>query len=359
MFRPVGARQQFSPRVSARWVLVGLLLHIAWLPQAHAWNESGHRVIAAAAAAQMSPQLRAKVVAALKAHPRYEEDLAAYRPKRLSWITEAQWLMGQAAQWPDHARRFENAPSRKRDALVKRYHRGNWHYINLPTYLARGDSKLRIADPTRPRRKRKGSAPDDVLTALRFMQAALQNPDTSAADKGLWVSWALHLIADVHQPLHTTAMFSKDRWPRGDRGGNDVKIAGTGGVGDRKGRLDSLHYFWDSAISNRVKPRELRALVKVLNQQKIRDVGRDESDPLKWIREGRHLAINEVYEPLRSQLLISPIVTIDNKYTRRTHANALRRGALAARRTALWLEVALLDKKLPEESGIKLKRLAR
>jgi len=55
-------------------VVAALLLgQIAVVPVALAWNESGHRAIAAAAAKQMSPELRAKVVAALQAHPRYTE----------------------------------------------------------------------------------------------------------------------------------------------------------------------------------------------------------------------------------------------------------------------------------------------
>ena len=314
-----------------------LLLQVALVPMAQAWNESGHRAIAAAAAEKMSPDLRAKVVAALQAHPRYTEDLSAYRPRRLKGLTEAQWLMGQAAQWPDHARGFDNEKGSRRDALVKRYHRGNWHYINLPAYLVWADKALRIKDPTNPKKRRRSEKPGDVLSALTFMRAELASSETSAADKGLWISWALHLIADAHQPLHTTAMFSKQRWPRGDRGGNDVKIAGSG----KKGRLDSLHYFWDSAISNRRKPREIKALAKVFAKQKIPDVVNNEYEPVMWVREGNRLAEDAVYGPLRSQLVDSPVVDITREYTRQTHAAALKRAALAARRTALWLAAAL------------------
>jgi len=230
-----------------------------------------------------------------------------------------------------------------RDGLVKRYHRGNWHYINLPAYLTRADQKLSIKDPTKPSRKNRNREPSDVLTALTFMRAELASPETSVADKGLWISWALHLIADSHQPLHTTAMFSKRRWPRGDRGGNDVKIAGSG----KKDRLDSLHYFWDSAISNRRKPREIEALVTVFEKQTIPAVVENEAEPVMWVREGNRLAEEAVYGPLRTQLVDSPVVNITHEYTRQAHAAALKRAALAARRTALWLAAALEGQEEP------------
>ncbi len=343
MARNVQIRRNLTCRATPVILAVLLLLLGALSPVAYAWNESGHRVIAATAAEHMSAKLRSRVVAALKAHPRYKEDFAAYRPRRLRGLTEAQWLMGQAAAWPDHARSFDNAPRRSRDALVKRYHRGNWHYINLPLYLTEADGALRIKDPARSpsnsKRKRKLKRPRDVLTALSFIEAKLNDPKTPLSEQGLWISWALHLIADVHQPLHTTAMFSKNRWPRGDRGGNEIKIAGSG----RADRLDSLHYYWDRAISNRRKPQEIRALVNVLNKQKTSGFAENETEPLKWIREGHVIAERLVYRPLRPQIVASPVVKIPKEYSQKTHAAALKLGAVAAHRTSLWLAAALKE----------------
>ncbi len=63
---------------------------------------------------------------------------------------------------------------------------------------------------------------------------------------------------------------------------------------------------------------------------------------MKWIRAGRSIANKMVYVPLRPQLETSAVVRINKKYTRRAHAVGLKNGALAARRTALWLQDALL-----------------
>ena len=84
-------------------VLLATLVFAVGAGPGYAWNESGHRIIAAAAAAQMSPELQARVVSLLEAHPRYADDLLAYQPKKLRDLSHPQWLMGQAAAWPDHA----------------------------------------------------------------------------------------------------------------------------------------------------------------------------------------------------------------------------------------------------------------
>ena len=318
-----------------RIVLIGFLMCVVaqLSAPAWAWNEAGHRIIAAAAAQQMPPALRRSIKSALQAHPRYQQDIAKFRPRRLAGLDEFAWLLGQAAQWPDHARRFDNARFYQREALVERFHRGRWHYVNLPVYLNRSDRTLRIKDP---RRSLDPDAQRNVLEVLAFLREELGSADATPAEQGLWLSWALHLIADIHQPLHTSALFSRDRWPRGDRGGNEIKLTGTG----RKGRLDSLHYFWDVSLSNRRRPAEVSALAATLNAQELPAPGPEETSPLLWVREGQKIANQFVYDPLRAQLRRSPEVRISKSYTQRAHAIALQQAALAARRTALWLTEA-------------------
>ena len=250
-------------QIRAVVVLIALVV-LGFGPCAHAWNESGHRIIAASAAQQMSPEALAEVVRLLKLHPRYKEDFARYRPDSLSGLTEEEWLLGQAAQWPDRARRFNNASRFKRRALVKKYDHGVWHYINLPVYLSESDESLKIPDPIRSVADPAAGSPRNVLEALNFISSTLLDSKTSDQEKGLYLSWALHLIADVHQPLHTTAIFSVNRWPRGDRGGNEVIIAGSGKVG----RPDSLHWLWDSALSDRLETYEVGRLAGALSSRR-------------------------------------------------------------------------------------------
>lgn len=50
----------------------------------------------------------------------------------------------------------------------------------------------------------------------------------------------IHIIGDIHQPLHTSTLFN-DEFPKGDMGGNLFEI-----VYLKKKSLKELHAFWDS-----------------------------------------------------------------------------------------------------------------
>jgi hypothetical protein len=50
----------------------------------------------------------------------------------------------------------------------------------------------------------------------------------------------MHLIGDIHQPLHMVSRVTVEN-PKGDAGGNAFDLA-------RKGDVENLHSLWDSAI---------------------------------------------------------------------------------------------------------------
>ena len=52
------------------------------------------------------------------------------------------------------------------------------------------------------------------------------------------ICWLLHVYSDIHQPLHTTALFSQTLLPKGCRGGNSIKT--------KQGR--NLHSLWDGLL---------------------------------------------------------------------------------------------------------------
>jgi hypothetical protein len=54
------------------------------------------------------------------------------------------------------------------------------------------------------------------------------------------LSWFLHLIGDVHQPLHCTTRIGATTQPEGDDGGNGVKLNSPGPA--------NLHSFWDNVL---------------------------------------------------------------------------------------------------------------
>jgi hypothetical protein len=73
----------------------------------------------------------------------------------------------------------------------------------------------------------------DALEALVRFRVTLQDPNASLADKQLALRFIVHLVADLHQPLHVGKCC--------DKGGNEVKVSWFG-------KPTNLHAVWDSAM---------------------------------------------------------------------------------------------------------------
>jgi hypothetical protein len=95
---------------------------------------------------------------------------------------------------------------------------GSWHYIDV-------EDEGRIAQPSPL------NAPTDVLSALEYCSRNLQS-ETDVSKKLTWLKFIVHLVGDLHQPMHVGR-------PE-DRGGNLIKVM--------YGKLINLHALWDSAF---------------------------------------------------------------------------------------------------------------
>jgi hypothetical protein len=115
----------------------------------------------------------------------------------------------------------------------------------------------------------------------------------SEEEKAVFLTWLFHLVGDVHQPLHCTAVFS-ERFPEGDRGGNLARI-----------RIQSspvnLHSFWDGLLG-----REVSASAIAKDVQEIENVMKERATDVRqeivahpsfesWAREGLELSRTVVY----------------------------------------------------------------
>jgi hypothetical protein len=141
--------------------------------------------------------------------------------------------------------------------------------------------------------------------------------------------WLLHLVGDVHQPLHATSRFTHSQ-PNGDAGGNFVALC-------EKPCRNELHAFWDDLLGTGRKPDVAIRRIERLPRADARLAAID--DEAKWIRESFEIAENSVYEP--------PIgigqgpFTVDSRYRRDAHRIARQRAALAGARLAHLLNEAL------------------
>ncbi|TWD09789.1 S1/P1 nuclease [Sphingobium sp. AEW010] len=71
------------------------------------------------------------------------------------------------------------------------------------------------------------------MTALTKFTATLRDPKAPVEDKRLALRFIVHIIGDLHQPLHAGG--------GNDRGGNDFKVTWFG-------KSTNLHSVWDSAM---------------------------------------------------------------------------------------------------------------
>ncbi len=186
------------------------------------------------------------------------------------------------------------------------------------------------------------SAPN-AATEIPLLRAALSAARTSDDVKSYDLVWLLHLVGDVHQPLHCVSRFDAQD-PDGDRGGNKVKIAGNSQppvCDDPRycpfGPPNELHAFFDDIIGSgyATEPAQKAAAALPKPDPTLAAI-RDEK---VWIQEGFDLAQRAIY--------VSPIGIGDGPFTITAayQAAALRLGeqriALAGHRLANLLNDAL------------------
>ena len=109
----------------------------------------------------------------------------------------------RAATWADwvrshHKERFDH-PTR--------------HYINYP--IVWKDSKVDAAKHEPPAKQ------ENVVNQLAVCVEKIGKGTDE--EKAVYLTWLFHLVGDIHQPLHCTAVFS-ERFPDGDKGGNLARI---------------------------------------------------------------------------------------------------------------------------------------
>lgn len=77
----------------------------------------------------------------------------------------------------------------------------------------------------------------NALSAIHYAYFMLGNNTATMTEKVLALRVLLHIIADIHQPLHTVNYYSR-HFKNGDRGGNSYKFR-------RNKVARNLHAYWD------------------------------------------------------------------------------------------------------------------
>ena len=159
---------------------------------AFSWGKTGHRVVGQIAENNLSPKAAAAV-----------RDLLG--PDSLAEI----------ANWADEIR---SDPSWKRA--------DPWHYVNIP------DGETYEAMSKNPA--------GDIIVAMKRFEATLRNPAAPKEERIQALKFLVHMIGDIHQPLHAGK--------RDDLGGNRVSVHWFRSV-----EATNLHTVWDDLIIEQEK----------------------------------------------------------------------------------------------------------
>jgi hypothetical protein len=246
-----------------------LILAVVWQPvNAQAWNAAGHMIIASLAYDQLSPAAREKWVALLRQHPAFAAWQQTF-PKDEPNLEFRRYLFMRASTWPDDIRK-SGSP----------YDHPTWHYIDYP--LEMPGCPMVPAPPQT----------EDILFGLNHSEKILDDPAAAPADRAASLSWIIHLLGDIEQPLHCVTLVNATYpAPDGDRGGNLFFV-------NMAGIPINLHAVWDSLPGNLLDSQEITQRAQQLSG-KFPRAGLAElstaRDPLAWSLEGRALAIDAVY----------------------------------------------------------------
>ena len=313
----------------------GVVIIRGMLVPLDAWNPHGHRVVAYVAFHHLTPAAKTKVFTLLKLNPQYKSWIAGLPPSasterlnRRAFIEAAHWpdfiksVSSYQDDGPDGGNTPPNSPAASQNIGYPDHNRHKyWHFVDNP-FSDNGS-------PTQP-------LPSvNALSEIELLSAALTSSATPNPIKSYDLVWLIHLVGDVHQPLHAAERYRQDH-PGGDNGGNAVKLRCAPGVSC----ADNLHSLWDGLLGSSPDLGQITAQGNSLNGKPV-PPGADNLDPKVWIQESFDLAQSNAYKTAGGVALNEPIADIDAAYATRAKTDADARAILAARRLAGLINTAL------------------
>ncbi|MBO3098229.1 S1/P1 nuclease [Gelidibacter pelagius] len=140
-----------------------------------------------------------------------------------------------------------------------------WHYVNMSFDENYESSK----------KNPKG----DLVTGIAYCKKVIKDDNASDADKTFYLKMLIHLLGDLHQPLH----IGREE----DRGGNDIKVKW-------HYKDTNLHRVWDSQMieSYNMSYSELAKNAEFLSKKQVKFL--QQGSVIDWVNDTQKLA-NHVY----------------------------------------------------------------
>jgi hypothetical protein len=228
--------------------IIYTLLLLLFALNNYAWNALGHQLVAQIAYDHLTPQAK-------KMCEDYNHYLDSFSPSD-SFVDAATWLdriREHDVHWFDHL-----------------------HYIDIP--YSNDQTKLPPLQEV------------NALWGIKQAILVLSSDKSSPFDKGLSLRILMHIVGDIHQPLHTITRVSK-QLPKGDVGGNLFHLA-PNSIGD------NLHQYWDNGagiLIGQSKKFQVRNKAGQLEKKWTCKAATAQKKPQQWIKDSHGLAITQVY----------------------------------------------------------------
>ncbi|WP_149277589.1 S1/P1 nuclease [Pareuzebyella sediminis] len=152
----------------------------------------------------------------------------------------------------------------KADSTYRKF--SAWHYVNFPA-----ESKYTEVEP---------SAYGDLITGIQKCIAIIKNRASSDQEKTFYLKMLIHLVGDLHQPMHVGRLE--------DKGGNDIQVQWFN-------RGSNLHKIWDANMIDDygMSYTELAASLPKLSNSQLEII--EKGDILDWVEESQDIA-NKLYD---------------------------------------------------------------
>ncbi|MGC3975903.1 MAG: S1/P1 nuclease [Nitrospira sp.] len=172
----------------------------------HAWDATGHAIVAMLADERLTPEARTAVTRLLDGQS-----------------------IADVSSWPDQVRNQQTAP---------------WHYVNIEIDEAHYEPDRHCPDR------------QCVVGQIERFRQTLANPSINPEKRQKALKYLVHFVGDLHQPLHAGQNH--------DRGGNDVKVQFLGQmVNPFTKKPWNLHQVWDNGLLDHYAPDAKQAVTQI------------------------------------------------------------------------------------------------
>jgi S1/P1 Nuclease len=274
---------------SSRSIFIALMsasvMAAVGIQQADAFSQEGHMLTGAIAYEELrlkSPKTLGILVELMSQHPdRGSFEIAL---GHATGEDRTRRLLMEMARWPDDIRKST-------------YDHPTWHYASRPLIDAKSPPPNKIGD----------AAAGSAVEAFFLNISVARDSRAPSAERAVALCWVLHLVGDIHQPLHAADGYSAT-YPGGDHGGNTRYI-----IDPVTQKPISLHWYWDQAANRSGDAAPIRAteLLTQYPRSAFPQLGGLADDFNVWARESYALARTTAYR--------SDLVTGADE----THASAL------------------------------------